>query len=165
VAVDDGFEAIEDWWRLVPGTARVSADKVLAEAYLRMKEVKRTSSSRFSAADGKMKPCLKEQLESGTVQGLRNETALALASELRRLDTGEKEALRALGEWNEKNRPPLSQREVESVVKSAYRQTVPYEFGCNPDGALRRLVDCPGRGNCDYYQQLFEHIEISSSIH
>jgi len=62
-------------------------------------------------------------------------------------------------------RPPLAQRELESVVRSAYQRAEPCEFGCNPNGALRRLVECPGRSNCTYYQGLFEHIRVSSSIH
>jgi hypothetical protein len=162
VAVNDGFEEVPDWARLVNETPRVNADEVLADAYMRMKEMRKRGSSTFCAANAEMKPCLREQLETGTVQGLRNETAFALASELRRVGNGENEALAALGQWNQKNRPPLSQRELESVVRSAYQRAEPYEFGCNPNSALRRLVECPGRSNCSYYQGLFEHIRVSS---
>ena len=161
VAVDDGFEEIEDWPRLLRETPRVNADKVLAEEYLRMREIRNTSSSRFSGSDGDMKLCLEEVLETGTSEGARNEVGFALASETRRMSMTEDEALAALERWNEKNKPPLGRREVEWIVRSAYRRAEPCEFGCNPNGALRRLVDCPGRSNCTYYRKLMQRVRDS----
>ena len=54
----------------------------------------------------------------GCVSGERNEGASVMAGEFLRRMTDEKKALKALFKWNDKNDPPLSSVEIETVFDS-----------------------------------------------
>jgi hypothetical protein len=73
-------------------------------------------------------PCIRRLL-NGVNQGMRNESAVRLASywlQFRRLDR--REAFDRLLEWNTRNRPPLDERELEKCLESVSRHG--YEYGC-----------------------------------
>jgi hypothetical protein len=163
IAVNRDFETVEDHWAVLRNVEHANADRVLAEAYLRAQGLKERSSTDAVRAPEEMKPCLINHFRLGTDQGLRNRMGFALACEMRRVGTTEQQASSMLTEWNRKNRPPLPVHEVEVLVRSAYRRDKPYEYGCNPNGALREMVACSGRTNCPYYRQLVRRNLIAVS--
>jgi len=99
-------------------------------------------------------PCRVHLFKSGlrvSEDGGRNRAALALACHLRQL-LGYKETriLALLGQFNRRCSPPLSDRELAAVVRSALKPRAggkPYEFGCA--GFLDSPV-CPGKAACLY---------------
>ena len=77
---------------------------------------------------GKHPPCIQFIL-AGVPQGMRNEACIRLASylvHLRKLSP--KRVVRLLLEWNARNRPPLPEKEIYSVVKSLASHG--YSYGC-----------------------------------
>ncbi|MBC7130543.1 primase C-terminal domain-containing protein, partial [Candidatus Bathyarchaeota archaeon] len=76
-------------------------------------------------------PCIKALLE-GVEEGLRNEVGIRLASyflNFKKLSRAR--ALEALQRWNSRNRPPLSSKELESIIKSA--ELHGYVYGCDDE--------------------------------
>lgn len=70
----------------------------------------------------KMLPCVKYILQNGARKGQRNNTMVALASSLFQIENNFDEVLETIKAWNEtKCEEPLSEREVETTVSSAYR--------------------------------------------
>ncbi|MCS7115415.1 MAG: bifunctional DNA primase/polymerase [Nitrososphaerota archaeon] len=92
---------------------------------------------------GKNPPCM-NALFKGTCEGQRNEYAIRIASFLinfRGLNPNY--AFKRLKDWNRFNNPPLSQKEIENVVKSAIKGC--YVFGCE-DNILKQncnAAECP----------------------
>jgi ribosomal protein S27AE len=87
-------------------------------------------------------PCIQALLE-GVDEGLRNETGIRLASyflNFRGLSWNK--ALAHLEAWNSRNRPPLPQKELESILKSA--EAHGYVYGCE-DEILKAKCN---RGKC-----------------
>lgn len=88
-------------------------------------------------------PCIKALLE-GVEMGMRNEVGIRLASyflNFRGLQRAK--ALAYLQEWNNKNKPPLPQSEINNILKSA--ETHGYVYGCQ-DELLSRFCNveaCP----------------------
>jgi len=73
-------------------------------------------------------PCVRRLL-NGVDKGMRNESAVRLASywlQFKRLNP--RKALRLLEEWNQRNRPPLDEKELKNVFKSVLKHG--YEYGC-----------------------------------
>ena len=66
-----------------------------------------------------MLPCIKKLLLDGVEQGQRNNTAVALTNALLQLGYGADEVVEALIDWNQLNRPPLSEDELGTVLHSA----------------------------------------------
>jgi len=88
---------------------------------------------------GKNPPCI-SGLFKGTTEGLRNEYAIRVASfylNFRRLQP--KTVQKLLKNWNTLNEPPLPDKELESVFKSALHGK--YVYGCT-DQILRSLCNC-----------------------
>ncbi|MEM4481074.1 MAG: primase C-terminal domain-containing protein [Candidatus Bathyarchaeia archaeon] len=80
---------------------------------------------------GRSPPCI-GALFKGTCEGQRNEYAIRLASFLinfRGLNPNY--AFKRLREWNRFNNPPLSEKELENVVKSAVKGC--YVYGCEDE--------------------------------
>ncbi len=105
---------------------------------VKKKQARKTSSS-FSAKkveqDRQLRqllPCIKEVLEFGTEQGKRNSTTIALASSLFQAGYSLEDTRNILIAWNNANSPPLSQRELETTMMSAYRMSKDERFyGCS----------------------------------
>ena len=77
-------------------------------------------------------PCVKVLLESGAMEGYRNNTLVLLASAI--LQSGYKleETLELMHDWNQLNNPPLSRNEVDATTKSAYSMLLSgRRYGCN----------------------------------
>jgi|GEM_PF-978331 len=80
---------------------------------------------------GPSPPCIKALLE-GVVEGVRNESAIRLASYLLNFrGLSRSRALAKLKAWNRRNSPPLSEKELENVLKSA--QVHKYVYGCDDE--------------------------------
>jgi len=95
---------------------------------------------------GRNPPCIAKLLE-GVGEGFRNEAAARLASFF--LFTGQwdpKKAWKKLVDWNGRNRPPLSNRELESVFRSVQKRG--YVYKCR---GLSAFCDLNG---CKYGQKL-----------
>jgi len=76
-------------------------------------------------------PCIKA-LIGGVPEGLRNETAIRLASYLVNFrGLNRSKALAKLRAWNQRNKPPLPSKELEAILKSA--ETHGYIFGCEDE--------------------------------
>lgn len=92
---------------------------------------------------GPSPPCIRALLD-GVDEGIRNETAIRLASYLLNFrGLSQSKALAKLKAWNSRNRPPLPQKELENVLKSA--QTHGYVYGCD-DPILKihcKQAHCP----------------------
>jgi hypothetical protein len=77
---------------------------------------------------GRHPPCIQFIL-AGVHQGMRNNAAIMLASylvHLRKLSS--KKVIKLLLEWNSRNKPPLPEKEIYSVVKSLANHG--YSYGC-----------------------------------
>ncbi len=77
--------------------------------------------------------------------GGRNNVAIRLASAFRRAGCIFPRALELLRRWNERQTRPLSAREIESVVSSAYARPYPYGYDCHDEVI---------RGFCPYVDHL-----------
>jgi len=60
-------------------------------------------------------------LENGAEEGYRNNAAFIIATWLMNKGYSQDETLVTLLDWNNKNKPPLPQKEIEKVVKSVYK--------------------------------------------
>lgn len=87
---------------------------------------------------------------AGVAKGSRNNTGFILACELRRMGVDERAAWHHLSTWNDTNRPPLGDREVQATFESAWRSEKVY--GCR--GALAQW--CTGRDSCSWYADFAE---------
>lgn len=67
----------------------------------------------------KLLPCTKNLLEEGVCKGSRNNMSVALASCLYQIGWEVDEVINELLNWNEKNEPPLPEKEIQSTAKSA----------------------------------------------
>lgn len=99
--------------------------------------------------DGRnLKPCVAVIMENGLAQGDYTNRAvgsLIVASELRRLGKDSDFVLRFLRDWNQRNKPPRRQSEIEATVRSAFRKE--YRYGCN-NTHLEPF--CVGREFCSF---------------
>lgn len=66
-----------------------------------------------------MLPCIKKLLLEGVEQGQRNNTAVALTNALLQLGYSVNEVAESLIDWNQLNRPPLSEDELATILHSA----------------------------------------------
>ncbi len=69
---------------------------------------------------GRMPFLLKYVFDNGVGIGARNNAAFALALFFKLKGRSKSEVYNILFEWNMKNRPPLPEREIQSVIKSVY---------------------------------------------
>jgi hypothetical protein len=92
---------------------------------------------------GKTPPCI-NALYKGTIEGTRNEYGIRIASFLINFKgLGPNYAFKRLKDWNRFNNPPLSEKELENLVKSAVKGR--YIYGCE-DEILRQhcnAQECP----------------------
>lgn len=64
-------------------------------------------------------PCTLKILEEGIEKGSRNNTSVAIASCLFQIRMEEEDIINTMLSWNERNNPPLPEREVYATIKSA----------------------------------------------
>ncbi len=100
----------------------------------------------------KLRPCILNILSTGSVQGERNTTAFILASDLRRTGFSREEVMEKLLGWNTLNNPPLPERELTYVLKSAFKNPKPYSYGCN-NAVLAKNCPFPDRKICTFYRE------------
>ena len=72
-------------------------------------------------------PCI-ELLSKGVVAGWRNMGAFALSRFYKERDLENEEILALMLEWNDRNIPPIRDRELRTIVNSTIRRN--YSFGC-----------------------------------
>ena len=105
--------------------------------------------ARNMLANKELLPCVKYILQNGAIKGGRNNTAMALASALYQRDSSnEEKILDIMKQWNEtKLDEPLSDRELENTVKSAYKNVMSGKrYGCSAFIGLDICVKgCPVR--------------------
>lgn len=92
---------------------------------------------------GKNPPCI-SSLFKGTCEGQRNEYAIRIASFLINFKgLNPNYAFKRLKEWNRFNTPPLSEKELENIVKSSVKGC--YVYGCEDDILKRNCntEECP----------------------
>ncbi len=97
-------------------------------------------------------PCVKSLLDMSFNEGIRNEVAYIIATELEKEfdEDKTKEILRC---WNSENEVALLDREIRSVVKSAYVHPEK-KHGCNPSAYILQEIcdEFGGKKACQYYR-------------
>lgn len=124
-------------------------DKFVEELKNRQKRSINYKVARNMLANKELLPCVKYILQNGAIKGGRNNTAMALASALYQRDiSNEDKILDIMRQWNEtKLDEPLSDRELQNTVKSAYKNVVNGKrYGCSAFIGLDICVKgCPVR--------------------
>ena len=82
---------------------------------------------------------------SGVQQGNRNNSAFRLAVNFKRLRTNKEETLLLLQKWNENNSPPLEEKELNTVIESAFRRVYAQNelqsaFELKDKGVARKII-------------------------
>ncbi len=86
-------------------------------------------------------------------RGSRNNVAIRLASAFRLAGYSRDQATELLLGWNRRQPSGLPDREIRSVVQSAYARPYPYNYGCH-DEVIRSFCPYVGRLNeCEDYRQ------------
>jgi hypothetical protein len=138
----------------------VHAVEVARNMFLRAKKIVRRGRRhpyRFPRPPGEILsalcPARQHMLASDVARGFRNNVAIRLASALRRAGYDQTQTSEVLHEWNRKLTAPLPERELQSVVRSAFARSFPYAYGCH-DEVIQWF--CPYRNNlldCEIYRQ------------
>jgi hypothetical protein len=86
-------------------------------------------------------------------RGSRNNVAIRLASAFRLAGYSHDHTAALVLSWNRRQPVGLPEREIRSVVQSAYARPYPYNYGCH-DEVIRGFCPYVGRLNeCEDYQQ------------
>lgn len=98
-------------------------------------------------------PCIVEGISDGAPIGTRNNILVALSSGLFQFNLPVEDVTEFMIEWNENNDEPLSEREIVTTVKSAYKMfNEGKKYGCE---AFKALGLCTGSG-CKIYDKAEE---------
>lgn len=90
-------------------------------------------------------PCIVSLLDNGVEKGSRNNVTVALANSLMQSGYQKDEVVELLYDWNELNDPPLTMRELNTTIQSAFDMVRnDKRYGCQ---ALRALGVCVDK-NC-----------------
>jgi len=119
-------------------------DLILLQTEAKVKRIYGLSGDNF-------KPCVCVLLNESFPQGFgfsRNPVGYIIATELRKTGKAQDIGFKVLSLWNQKNKPPMSERELKGIVKSAYSKD--YTFGCNYPTLVNFCVD---KDLCSYYQR------------
>lgn len=73
-------------------------------------------------------PCIRNLLQ-GVEEGIRNESCFVIATFFYNRKYPKEKTMEILIDWNERNTPPLPEKEVRYTVESVYRHG--YPFGCS----------------------------------
>ena len=91
-------------------------------------ETRRSETPNADRTEGvRVKKCLHRMMQ-GVDEGNRDNIGLRVATHLKASGLSAKMIWAALGEWNEQNKPPLTEKEIERIFRQGLQQ---YEFGCN----------------------------------
>ena len=114
------------------------------------KKPKRANNTTFINPNYEIPLCVKFIYANGAIEGQRNNTLIILASALLQKGMDIEECIEIMNQWNEeKNEPALNSSEVESTVRSAYRNLMDgRRYGC---ASIRELGACVG-GQCKLYK-------------
>lgn len=122
--------------------ADIAFNNLIIELKERQKRTINHKVARQMLKNKELLPCVKYILQNGAQKGGRNNTAMALASSLYQRNPNDyEEVLDVMKAWNIKKLDnPLSDRELENTVKSAYRNVQDGKrYGC---GAFIDLGIC-----------------------
>ena len=75
----------------------------------------------------RIKKCLHKMMQ-GVTEGNRDNIGLRVATHLKASGLSQEMMWVALNEWNNHNKPPLTEKEIERIFRQGLQQ---YEFGCN----------------------------------
>jgi hypothetical protein len=124
-------------------------------------EVKRKYNSVYGqpASAGKkpaslLRPCIQRIFEGSVGEKYQQEAARAIAQEFRRLGSQQAVVLERLGEWNRKNRPILSDSELEEISDEIFSGFDEEIMACD-DSVL--LMWCTGQDKCSFYHEFQAH--------
>ncbi len=92
--------------------------------------------------------CIKKILQEGMIKGERNATGFILSCFFKRQGENKEFIKDKLLEWNEKNKPPLPNREIVSVIESSFK-TEKDGVGCSTP-ILKSNCD---RNSCEFFNQ------------
>jgi hypothetical protein len=143
--VNENIHSIQDQWQFLKSIEKVDAHNLIENSKDGVGQPKE------GKTNYKVKSCVLTEITEGTERGNRNVVAHIIATEMRRTSRDIKFAEGVLLAWNLRNKPPLPKEEVLRTLDSAYNSGV--EYGCNEDGALRRVLRCVGKSKCNYYRQ------------
>lgn len=115
------------------------------------KNIRNNSNIKYMNTDYELPDCIKNIFQVGAAKGQRNNTLVILASSLLQKGTELEECLELMQQWNiDKNEEPLSEAEVESTVRSAYRNLLDgRRYGC---ASIMDLGLCIGE-KCKWYKR------------
>ena len=102
--------------------------------------------------------CYHAIMQDGVSKGYRNETLVRVAWILKKSGLTYDMALQAALRWNDKNKPPLDEKEVANTVKSVYEHD--YKFGCS-DPVLQRYCT----PECPIYQLRMKKAETQKEVY
>jgi hypothetical protein len=71
--------------------------------------------------DKNLPPCMIQLIDDGAQKGCRNNCSVLLASSLFQLEYSKEEVLEIVLSWNERNEPPLDEKEIITTVNSAQK--------------------------------------------
>lgn len=76
----------------------------------------------------KTDPIKLKEITEGITEGNRNDSMFRLATFYRKAGASKQETFTLLLEQNKKNQPPLGEREIQTLIESAFRGDKPYRF-------------------------------------
>ena len=129
--VDNTFEDIEDQWKHLASVKTVTGerlDEILKKKNVSMITTIRTDSQQFETF-GSL-PCVSNMMAEGLEEGCRDEGLFTVAAWIKRRGIPEVIGSTMLHEVNGKTKPPLSDQEVETKIRSVYDGDYS-EFPCN----------------------------------
>lgn len=111
---------------------------------------RRNTNTSFINPNYEIPLCVKNIYATGALEGSRNNTLIILASSLLQKGVELEDCIETLVKWDEdKNEPALGEREVETTVRSAYRNLLDgRRYGC---ASIQELGMCVGK-QCKLYK-------------
>ncbi len=102
-------------------SAKTEYEKILLISKLQsMNRKNKAKKTKIPTERKNLLPCVIKLLEEGAGKGIRNNSSVALASSMYQSGLEQDEIIQTLLVWNEKNEPPLPEREIYTTIKSAY---------------------------------------------
>jgi len=100
---------------------------------------------------GNPPPCVQRLMQEGVNEGMRNNACFTLACYFSKVYRSMKDVLKVVMDFNNRCSPPLSRKEVESTVKSAWQGVKEgrYSIGCS----TMPLSDYCNREECPFFRK------------
>ena len=127
-----------------------SARQAFIEATKEKEKIKKKANTNFINPNYEIPLCVKYIYNVGAIEGSRNNTLIILASALLQKGIELETCIDAMVEWDEqKNEPSMGAKEVETTVRSAYRNLIDGKrYGC---ASIQELGMCIGT-QCKLYR-------------